>query len=196
VDWIIEKARTATPENPLWLILLGPATDGAAALMKAPDITDKVIVFWHGRSDWPEKCANFNATNDPLATQLLFELPCRFVLFDTGANLTMPMDESERRVGSVGVLGKFLHDIRKRSAYASRADKGMFDLGDIAALIDEKACAWEGVNAPSVRFDYCYDFKQTNGPLLRIKSIDRNASFALLDQALTRIMKPTPSSKP
>jgi purine nucleosidase len=196
VDFIIEKARTATAEKPLWLILLGPATDGAAALMKAPDIADKVIIFWHGRSDWPEKCANFNATNDPLATQLLFELPCRFVLFDTGANLTMPMDESESRVGSVGVLGKFLHDIRKRSAYASRADKGMFDLGDIAALLDEKTCTWETAQAPSVRSEYGYDFKQTNGPLLRIKSIDRDASFALLDQALARNVKLSPSSKP
>jgi inosine-uridine nucleoside N-ribohydrolase len=197
VDFIIEKARTATPEKPLWLILLGPATDGAAALLKAPDIADKVIVFWHGRSDWPEKCANFNATNDPLATQLLFELPCRFVLFDTGAGLTMPMDESERRVGSAGALGKFLHDIRKRSAYASRADKGMFDLGDIAALIDPaRTCQWEAAQAPSVRPDYRYDFKQTNGPLLRITTIDRDASFALLDQALARIVKPSPTSKP
>lgn len=196
VDFIIEKARAATPEKPLWLVLLGPATDGAAALLKAPDIADKVIVFWHGRSEWPEKCANFNAINDPLATQLLFELPCRFVLFDTGANLTMPMDESERRVGSVGVLGKFLHDIRKPSAYASRADKGMFDLGDIAALIDPAgSCKWETAQAPSVRFDYRYDFKQTNGPLLRITTIDRDASFALLDQALARILKLSPSTK-
>jgi purine nucleosidase len=194
VDLIIEEARTATPEKPLWLILLGPATDGAAALLKAPDIADKMIVFWHGRSEWPEKCANFNATNDLLATQLLFELPCRFVLFDTGVGLTMPMDESERRVGSVGGLGKFLHGIRKRSAYASRADKGMFDLGDIAALIDTvEVCEWEAAQAPSVRFDYRYEFKQTNGPMLRIKSIDRDASFALLDQALARIVKFTPN---
>jgi inosine-uridine nucleoside N-ribohydrolase len=196
VDFIIDQARTATPEKPLWLILHGPATNGAAALLKAPDIADKVIIFWHGRSDWPEKCANFNATNDPLATQLLFELPCRFVLFDTGANLTMPMEESERRVGSVGSLGKFIHDIRKPSPYARGADKGMFDLGDIAALIDPGTCTWEAVQAPTVRLDYRYDFTQTNGPLLRVKSIDRDASFALLDQALARVMKSSPSSKP
>ena len=96
-----------------------------------------------------------------------------------------------------GALGKFLHDIRKRSAYASRADKGMFDLGDIAALVDPpRTCQWEAAQAPSVRSDYRYDFKQTNGPLLRITTIDRDASFALLDQALARIAKPSPPSKP
>lgn len=196
VDFIIAQARSATPEKPLWLLLLGPATDGAAALLKAPDIADRVVIFWHGRSDWPAKCANFNATNDPIATQLLFELPCRFVLFDTGTHLTMPMAETERRIASTGALGRFLHDIRKRSAYASRDDKGIFDLGDIAALIDARTCQWKTAQAPTVRFDYAYDFKQTNGPLLRITGIDRDASFALLDQALARINRPSALTRP
>jgi len=190
VDFIIAKARAATPERPLWLVLLGPVTDAVAALVKDPSIADRLIVFWHGRSEWPERCANFNATNDPLATRMVFELPCRFVLFDTGAGLTMPMEESEKRVGGAGRLGKFLHDIRKPSAYASRADKGMFDLGDIAALIDPAGtCKWETVPAPSVKADFHYDFSKTNGPLLRITTIDRDASFALLDQALVRLRR-------
>ena len=188
VDFIIAQAHLATPENPLWLILIGPATDGAAALLKDPSIADRVVIFWHGRSDWPEKCANFNALNDPLATQLLFELPCRFVLFDAGANLTLPMAESARRVGSVGTLGKFLHDLRLRSVYASRADKGMFDLGDLAALIHPvETCISEVVQAPGVRPDFRYDFKQTNGPMVRITAINREASFALLDESLVRL---------
>ena len=188
VDFIIATARTATPENPLWLVLLGPATDGAATLLKAPDLADRLVIFWHGRSTWPERCTNFNATNDPVAAQLLFELPCRFVLFDTGANLTMPMEESEKRVASVGALGRFIHDIRTPSPYARRADKGMFDLGDIAALIDPAGTtSWETVEAPGVRFDLSYDFAQKHGPMLRIKTIDRDASFALLDRSLLRI---------
>lgn len=197
VDFIIATAHTATPENPLWLILLGPATDGAAALIKDPSIADRVIIFWHGRSDWPQRCANFNAVNDPVATQLTFELPSRFVLFDTGANLTMPMDESERRVGSAGKLGAFLHGIRKSSSYASRADKGIFDLGDIAALIDPAGTAkWEAVQAPSISLEYRYEFRKTNGPLLRIDAIDRDGSFLLLDQALARIANLPASAKP
>jgi inosine-uridine nucleoside N-ribohydrolase len=197
VEFILKTARTATPESPLWLILLGPATDAAAALLKDPTIADRLIVFWHGRSDWPRRCANFNAMNDPLATQLLFELPCRYVLFDTGTDLTMPMVESERRVGSAGPLGRFLHDIRKRSAYTRRDDKGMFDLGDIAALIDPtNTCKWEAVEAPGVTLDYRYDFTQKNGPLLRISAIDRDASFALLDRSLARLAKPTAPKNP
>ncbi len=196
VDFIVATARTATPENPIWLILLGPATDGAAALRKDPSIADRLVIFWHGRSEWPERCANFNAQNDLLAAELLFELPSRFVLFDTGTDLTMPMDESERRVSGVGPLGAFLHDIRKHSAYASRADKGIFDLGDFAALIDPSICQWEEVEAPGVTFDYKYNFNRKNGKIVRIMSIDRDASFLLLDRALARIAQAQESPTP
>jgi inosine-uridine nucleoside N-ribohydrolase len=196
VDFIVATARTATPDNPLWLVLLGAATDGAAALLAAPEIADRVVIFWHGRSTWPQRCTNFNATNDPIAAALLFELPCRFVLFDTGTGLTMPMPESETRVGQVGALGNFLHEIRRRSAYASRADKGMFDLGDIAALIDPGTSTWETCAAPAVRFDLTYDFEKNHGPMLRITDIARDASFALLDRALARLDSRKPAANP
>ncbi|MEO7702901.1 MAG: nucleoside hydrolase [Opitutus sp.] len=191
VEFILETARTATPENPLWLVLLGPATDAAVALLKEPAIADRMVVFWHGRSTWPDRCTNFNATNDPVGAQLLFELPCRLVLFDTGANLTMPMPESERRVGTVGALGKFLHRIRLGSAYASRDDKGIFDLGDIAALVDPALITSEVTAAPGVRFDLSYDFSREYGRIVRIPSIDRDRSFILLDQALARLTRET-----
>ena len=50
VDFIIAKAHSATPENPLWLVLIGPATDAAAALLKDPSIADRIVIFWHGRT--------------------------------------------------------------------------------------------------------------------------------------------------
>jgi purine nucleosidase len=189
VDFILAMARTATPTEPVWLILLGAPTDGAVALLKEPAIADRLVVFWHGRSSWPERCTNFNATNDPLAAQLLFELPCRLVLFDTGTDLTMPMRESEQRVGRKGALGKFLHEIRLGSAYASRDDKGIFDLGDIAALLNTNAITWEVTAAPSVRMDLSYDFAHPRGSIVRISRIDRDASFSLLDEALARLAR-------
>ena len=187
IDFILNTARTATPSDPIWLVLLGPATDAAVALLREPALADRIVVFWHGRSSWPDRCTNFNATNDPIAAQLLFELPCRLVLFDTGKDLTMPMRESERRVGQVGMLGKFLHQIRLGSAYARRDDKGIFDLGDIAALIRPELTSWETPAAPGVQFDLSYDFSRNHGRITRIARIDREGSFVLLDEALARL---------
>lgn len=187
VDFIIERARAATPENPLWLVLLGPATDAAAALIKAPEIADRVVVFWHGRTRWPTQCWNFNAYNDIKAVQAIFEMPCQLVLFDTGTYLRMPADEMKARIVPVSPLGKFLYDRRMEKAWSASDSKGFFDLGDIAALIDPATVEWEKVEAPRIDHDLDYDFSKRYGPMIRIFHVDRVRSFNLLEGALYQI---------
>jgi purine nucleosidase len=187
VDFIIEKARTATRDSPLWLVLLGPATDAAAVLLKEPSVADRLIVFWHGRTQWPVRCWNFNAYNDIKAAQIIFELPCRMVLFDTGTHLTIPMEESERRFASLGPLGKYLQQIRSRQPAFMSPKKGLFDLGDIAAFVDPRTVRWERTQAPTVDHDLRYDFAHTHGEIVRIYHVERDATFDLLEGALRRM---------
>ncbi|HYF01392.1 MAG TPA: nucleoside hydrolase [Planctomycetota bacterium] len=189
VDFIIERAKAGTPENPLWLVLLGPATDAVLALEKDPSIADRLIVFWHGRSEWPKKCLNFNAKNDRFAARRIFEQPSRYVLFDTGAQLGISMEETAARLAPIHPLGTHLLDIRWRSKGWQGKNKGMFDLGDIAALIDPACAPWERTAAPSVLEDMSYDFTKTHGELVRIKDVDRERSFALLEEALRKLPK-------
>jgi len=192
VEFIIAQARSATPEKPLWLILLGPATDGAAALLRDPSIADRIIIFWHSRSSWPKQCGNFNAKNDRLAAQLLFSLNCRLVLFDTGENLTIPMEESARRFGSLGPLGAYLQEIRLRSPRWQSPKKGVFDLGDIAAFLDVNCVEFERTLAPLVRDDFSYDFSTPQKEIVRIHKVNRERSFVLLEESLHRIEKTAP----
>src|SRR5262249_15698899 len=142
VRFIVERARAGSPDNPLWLVLLGPVTDAVAALREAPDIADRMIVFWPGRSEWPKLCRNFNAKNDPRAAPLTFDLPSRFILFDTGAQILIPAEEVEKRLAPLGPLGAYLHQIRTKYAWAAGPKKGIFDLGDIAALVDPSCVRW------------------------------------------------------
>jgi len=187
VRFIIDRARAGSPEDPLWLVLLGPVTDAVAALTEAPDIADRMIVFWHGRSRWPTYCRNFNAKNDPLAARLIFELPSRFILFDTGAQILIPPVESARRLAPLGPLGAFLHESRSRNAYVASPTKGIFDLGDIAVLIDPSCGTWERTAAPEVREDLSYDFNRSRGDLIRIRDIDPVRSVDLLEEALRQL---------
>lgn len=187
LDFIIENARSATPEKPLWLVLLGPATDAAEALLKAPDIADRIVVFWHGRTEWPIRAWSFNAYNDNLAARLLFEFPCRFILFDTGTYLRMDPQESAHRFGSVGPLGAYLQEIRHRRPEFMSPNKGFFDLGDIAALVNPSVVRSESTEAPAVLQDLRYDFTRDNGEIVRIYYVDSEPTFQLLQDALRRI---------
>jgi inosine-uridine nucleoside N-ribohydrolase len=187
VDFIIEQARRATPANPLWLVVLGPATDAAAALLKDPSITDRIIVFWHGRTQWPLRAWNFNAYNDIRSARFLFELPCRFILFDTGTHLRISMEDTAARIAPLGSLGKFLYEIRFRKPAWSAPSKGVFDLGDIAAFVDPETVRWEIVKAPRVDPGLNYDMTKTFGDIIRIYHVESRPTFALLEEALRRL---------
>ncbi len=184
VDFIIEHAMDPTRQEPLWVVSLGACTDLAAAWLKEPRIKDRVIAFWHGRTQWPTKCWNFNAYNDLKAVRILFQSELPLVLFDTGTDLTCPMEEAKARIMPYGDLGRYLHDIRLRSAGYQSPKKGLYDLGDVAALVDPSLIKYETVSAPSVNWDMLYDHKKTHGQMIRIFSIDRDRTFDLLHRKL------------
>ena len=180
VDFIIEKAMEATPGDPLWLVVLGASTDAASAYLKKPEIAERMVVFFHGRTRWPEFCYNFNVFGDVRAARTLFHAPLSLVLFDTGTYLTAPMEETEKYLKPYGELGRYLHEYRLTHPGFQSPKKGFFDMGDVAALYDPDLGCWEITDCPSVGWDLRYDFHNTKGQILRCYHIDRDRSFHLL----------------
>lgn len=183
VDFIIERAMASTPEDRLWIIGLGAATDIASAYLKQPDIADRIVVFWHFRTRWPKQCWNFNVIGDVRAARIVFHSDLPFVLFDTGTHLNCPMEESQEYV-TCGELGRYLHEYRYGEASYQNPQKGFYDLGDIAALIDPDLASWEVVNCPEVDWDLTYRFKGNRGSIVRCYDIDRDKTFQLLRRKL------------
>ena len=194
VDFIIERAMASSPDDPLWVIGLGAATDIASAYLQEPRIADRTIVFWHFRTRWPEQCWNFNVIGDVRAARLVFHSDLSFVLFDTGTHLVCPMEESEKW-RELGELGRYLHDYRRRSSWYQNPKKGFYDLGDIAALVDPDLASWEVVKCPEVDWDLSYGFKNTKGSILRCRDIDRDKTYALLHQKLEQFHARHPETK-
>ncbi|UJH67050.1 nucleoside hydrolase [Allomuricauda sp. SCSIO 65647] len=183
VDFIIEKAMEGSGENPLWVIGLGSATDLASAYLKEPKIADRVIFFWHGRTEntWPYRAHNYNVKGDMHAARILFHSPVPLVLFDTGTNLSAgTMEESKEHVEPFGELGKYLYEYRFKSEYWQGTKKGFFDLGDIAVLVDPELGKWEETICPTVTTYMDYNFYKTNGKFLRCRKVQRDGTFQML----------------
>ena len=183
VDFIIAKTMASTPDDPLWVVGLGAATDIASAYLKEPRIAERIVVFWHFRTQWPEKCWNFNVIGDVRAARLVFHSDLSFVLFDTGTHLYCPMSESQQ-FASCGALGNYLHQYRYESSWYQDPKKGFYDLGDIAALVDPDLASWETVKCPDVDWDLAYKFNGTKGSILRCYDINRDRTFDLLGRKL------------
>jgi purine nucleosidase len=189
IDFIVQKALEASPEDPLWVVGLGSATDLASAYLQNPSIKDRVIMFWHARTEntWPDRAINYNVKGDMQAAKMMFHAPFPLVLFDTGTHLTAgPLSETEEMVKPYGVFGAYLADYRLRNPYYMREDKGYFDMGDIAALIDPDIATWEVIDCPTLSHYMDYNFEKTNGKLLRCLFIDRDETFQLFYEGLKR----------
>ncbi len=184
VDFIIERAMASAPEDPLWVIGLGAASNIASAYLKEPGIADRIVVFWHFRTRWPKQCWNFNVTGDVRAARLVFHSDLAFVLFDTGTHLYCPMEESREWV-KYGPLGAYLHEFRFENKWYQSPTKGFYDLGDIAALVEPELAKWEVVDCPEVEWDLAYKFTNRKGKILRCYDIDRDGTFALLERRLS-----------
>lgn len=185
-ELIIEVAREATPEEPLWVVVLGAATNTASAILIAPDIKPNIRVVFHARCAqlWPHRTVQFNVAGDVVAVQTLLKSGVPLVWFDTGTKLTIPYEETAKSLAPIGTTGRFLHEFRNRKRQFASPDKGFFDMGDIAWLMDPTLCTIQTVPAPLLRRHMEFDQKRTYGNMLRVTEIDVPRTWELFFKTL------------
>ena len=188
VDLIIERALHGDADNPLWVVALGAATNLASALLIEPSLSEKVRFVFHARSHltWPQRSTQFNVQNDILSVRSLLESQVPLVWFDTGTYLTRPMMETAEKIAPSGRLGKYLHEFRFKKPSFMKEDKGFFDVGDIAWMIQPDLCHSEIVKAPSMHQTMYFDHNKTNGDMLRVTEIKRDGCWKLFDERLAQ----------
>jgi inosine-uridine nucleoside N-ribohydrolase len=72
-DFIIRESLAYTTENRLAVLLIGAATDVAAALMRDPTLEDRIEVIAMAFDGWPGGVDPWNVKNDVWAWQVLME---------------------------------------------------------------------------------------------------------------------------
>jgi purine nucleosidase len=116
VDDIIARARAASPDKKLPIAVLGPLTNIAAAMIKAPDIVPKISVYFLGMSFKADQKSmggvwdknSFNVRNDLNAVDYVFSHPTLDLII-------MPTETAVKlmfnRTRSAGHLGKKKHPV-------------------------------------------------------------------------------------
>ncbi|MDR3247713.1 MAG: nucleoside hydrolase [Treponema sp.] len=187
--FIVGEAKKASPDDPLWVVILGASSTAASALLMDPTIVDNIRYVYHTRSEytWPQRSVQFNVKGDIHAARSILASRVPLVWFDTGTHLTIPYDLTKKYLAPINALGKFLHDFRDRDPYFSTDDKGFFDMGDFVFLIDPSTCKWEVTYAPRMDEYMFFDFSRANGKMLRVFDIDNDRSWNLLFQRLRKM---------
>lgn len=181
VDDLIGRARASSPQDPLYVIAIAAISTIASALLKAPDIIDRVVVVWLGGHalDWPD-LQEFNLVQDVGGAQVLFDsqvplvlVPCRGV----ASHLVATIPEFERYVEPADPIGAFLSQ-RFKEYGAGRPpgwSKVIWDMAAIAWLIEPEWCPSVLVPTPILTDNATWS-TDASRPLMRyVRQIDRNA---------------------
>ena len=184
VDDLIARARAGSPAEPLYVVAIAAISNVASALLKAPDIIDKMVVVWLGGSalEWPDQ-REFNLKQDVGGTQVLFDsgvpvvnLPCMGVV----SHLHSTVPEIERYVEPCGEIGKFLS--MRFKEYARDGDhvgwsKEIWDMAPVGWLLNAE---W----APSVLVPTPILTDATTYSIDRGRHLMRYATFVRRDPIL------------
>lgn len=147
-DFIIEKANQHSSEEKLDIIILGPCTNIASAVLQDPSIVPKISIhyigFWHDTLTNVYDKVEFNSGNDTFAVNVLLNTPdldfnvmtattCQHLVFDKTI-------ADERLSGKKGVSALLLNRWNTYKRWWTKEDPEqlkwiMWDLAIVEALI-------------------------------------------------------------
>jgi len=114
IDFIIETAQNFDAENPLTICPIGPLTNIALLLAKAPEIIPKIRIVLMG-GWWSEPNAEWNVRCDPEAAAMVFKSGAHITM--VGIDVTKKCVLSEAQVEQFQEAGtpraQFLYDLIK-----------------------------------------------------------------------------------
>ena len=179
--FIIQEARK---EGKLFIAVQGAMTNVAAALNRAPDIAQNLVVLWNGGGPYPKGRPEFNVMQDPDVARAVLSSAAEVWQTDQSVYcaLEVSLAELKNRVYPCGPIGRYLYEqleaenhVEYRPDFLLRSGENWV-LGDnttIAVLLMSQFRGnWHMEHAPIIKEDLTYQ-ANPNGKLIRVyDSID------------------------
>lgn len=135
VDTIIRLAKTG--DAPLYIAAMGCVTNIASALLKAPEIRERIVVIW--TSAYPSSALHcnrpsLNLVQDVHASRIIFDSGVPHVYlpgYHVGAQLKISRPEMAQFVKGRGAIGDYLHHLYTHNP-----------LHDMFAISDRERRTW------------------------------------------------------
>ncbi|MBR0326565.1 MAG: nucleoside hydrolase [Clostridia bacterium] len=146
-DDLIARAKLYSPENPLYVVAIGAITNVASALIKAPEITENIVIVWlGGNSRQYHDTKEFNMMQDVAAARVVMrsaapfvQLPCMGIV----SSFMVSAPELEYWLMDKNPLADYLarNTIKEANAYASGKPwtRVIWDVTAVAWLLNENS---------------------------------------------------------
>ena len=178
-DNIIENALMCSESDPLYVVAIGAITNVASAILKEPEIINKIIVVWLGGNAlyWPEN-NEFNLKQDIGGAQVLFDsgvslvlVPCKGVT----SHLISTVPEIEKYIEPHGEIGKFLAMRFKEYNNNHKGwSKEIWDMAAISWVLNEEWAPTNITPSPILLDDKSWAFNENRHPIKIVYEIKRD----------------------
>ena len=178
-DFIIEEAMRED-DRPLYVCTLGAQTDLAIALLKKPEIAEKIIAVCIVGGEYPDGGMEFNCIQDVEAVNVILESACEFWQIPASVyrNTEVSFAELVAKVRPCGELGKWMVDqmfqfqqVITQFSTESFPNPEVWSIGDnpTAAVLlqSEGRICWHKIKAPKINPDGTYA-RNPNGKEIRV----------------------------
>jgi inosine-uridine nucleoside N-ribohydrolase len=179
---LIKKAKSATPDNPLYVVPVGCITNIASAILIEPEIIRNIVVVWLGGNglDWPSQ-KEFNLMQDVKAAQVVLNsgvalviMPCRPVV--SHFHTTIP--ELEYYLKGKNALSDYL--LSSTIEYSGGRDtwsKVIWDVTAVAWLVNPGWMPTNLVHSPVLTDQVTYSTDHSRHFIRMATSVNRDAIF-------------------
>lgn len=195
-DYLCDLAMQYTEENPLYVVAIGAITNVASALIKKPEIAERIVLVWLGGHDIHcPHTKEFNMVQDIAAARVVFgcgcplvQLPCEGVV---SAFYTTKY-ELEHWLRGKNDLCDYLcdHTIEAAESYAAGRvwSRVIWDVTAVAWLLNDNGRYMSSVidHAPIPEYDGHYGFDEGNHLFRRVTHINRDELFGMLFDVLAK----------
>lgn len=195
-DFMVQKARLYSPENPLYIVAIGAITNVASALLIAPEIKENVVIVWlGGHGHHMPRNDEFNLVQDIAAARIIFgcgapvvQLPCLGVV----DRFSSSRYELEHWLKGKNTLSDYLLETIIAAAESYAAGKPwtrvIWDVTAIGWLLNDGGRFMESELRPSPipEYDSTWSFDAARHPIRYVSQIHRDALFEDLFAKLTR----------
>ena len=178
-DNIIENALMCSESDPLYVVAIGAITNVASAILKEPEIINKIVVVWLGGNAlyWPEN-NEFNLKQDIGGAQVLFDsgvslvlVPCKGVT----SHLISTVPEIEKYIEPHGEVGKFLAMRFKEYNNNHKGwSKEIWDMAAISWVLNEEWAPTNIAPSPILLDDKTWTFDENRHPIKIVYEIKRD----------------------
>jgi purine nucleosidase len=183
VDFLLEQAKDRSATGRLVVVMIGPATDVASALLIDPTWADRVEIVSMAFDKWPEGGDPWNVKNDVNAWRIVLASRVPLVVGDDFVcrrDLSLSVEEARERLHHRGDVGAFLSEsfadaIKKHPApgNANAAEPRRLPVWDevvVAYLLGVTRS--EQRPRPSLRDDRSLDHSTANGTITWVVRVD------------------------